>query len=241
MDFFAFANAQKQEFTWNFTDKYFSLNARAKLKNRNFTILCNNCVASGIYHKFGLKYTTPTIGLFFFSEDYIKFLENPRWYLNQPFKFSNSSVLHPSANELMAKTHVYPVATVGDIEVHFLHYTTAQEAMDKWMRRVKRINWDDLFIIYSDGAGVAAGAEYDFKEEYFQRFLKLPYKNKVFFSAKPREGCAVLVEEFKGHECVWDSTKSRVYEKYFDVTAWLNGEGICNKKPLMYLRHPLSR
>jgi uncharacterized protein (DUF1919 family) len=231
VDVLAYANARKERFVWNVTDKYFSSLARNKLKNSDFTILCNNCVGGGIYHKFGLKYSTPTIGLFFFSEDYIKFLEQLPRYLKQPPTFSYSSELHPTANELMTKTKVYPVARIDDIEVHFLHYKTAEEALEKWTRRIQRINWDNLYVVYSDGGGAAAGADsYDFKEEYFERFTRLPYKNKVFFSAKERGGCAVFIEDFKGKQCVWDSTISRLYEKYFDVTAWLNGEGICTKK-----------
>ena len=88
MNVTAYADARKQHFVWNVTDKYFSSLARAKLKNRDFTIFCNNCVGAGIYHKYGLKYTTPTVGLFFFSEDYIyiKFLEKIDWYLKQPLE-----------------------------------------------------------------------------------------------------------------------------------------------------------
>jgi uncharacterized protein (DUF1919 family) len=55
---------------------------RRKLINSNFSVICNDCTAGmGIYQKLGLEYTTPTVGLFFYSDDYIKFLENFEQYI----------------------------------------------------------------------------------------------------------------------------------------------------------------
>lgn len=49
---------------------------RRKLKNTEFTIISNNCWGGFIYQKYGLKYQSPTIGLFFMGKDYIKFCSN---------------------------------------------------------------------------------------------------------------------------------------------------------------------
>lgn len=205
-------------FKWRFVDKCFSWQARSKLKNRDFSIICNNCIAGGIYHRFGLPYSSPTVGLFFYLSDYINFLENFQYYLGQPLKFKDTSV-HPEANELRKKAK-YPVGVLGDdVEIHFLHYKNEDEASEKWTRRKKRINFEKLFFIYSDAG--------DFSEEYLERFKKLPFSNKIFFSAKPREGaCVVFVRDYEntGGYGVGDSTRNRKYEKYVNIVKWLNEE-----------------
>ncbi|MDE6218484.1 MAG: DUF1919 domain-containing protein, partial [Muribaculaceae bacterium] len=48
-------------------------NRRRKLKHNDFTIISNNCWAgTAVYQPFGLKYNTPTVGLFIIDEDYIQ-------------------------------------------------------------------------------------------------------------------------------------------------------------------------
>ena len=53
----------------------------------SFTIISNNCWAGLVYQHFGLPYNTPTAGLFFFAQDYIKFVYNIKEYLAKDFKF----------------------------------------------------------------------------------------------------------------------------------------------------------
>ena len=49
---------------------------RRRLKNKNFTIICDNCWAGKVYQELGLPYQTPFVGMFVFSPDYIKMLKN---------------------------------------------------------------------------------------------------------------------------------------------------------------------
>lgn len=49
---------------------------RFGLKNKKFSIISNNCWGGIVYDIFGLQYLSPTIGLFMFSDDYIRFCEN---------------------------------------------------------------------------------------------------------------------------------------------------------------------
>lgn len=64
---------------------------RKKLRNKDFTIISNNCWAGFIYQKYGLQYKTPTIGLFFIGNDYIKFCKKLKYYVNQDLKFISFS------------------------------------------------------------------------------------------------------------------------------------------------------
>jgi uncharacterized protein (DUF1919 family) len=205
---------------WRFIDTFFSRLERSKLKNKNFSIIGNNCVTGGIYHKFKMEFSSPTIWSSFYPEEYIKFLEKLEWYIKQPLEFT-STTKHPSAQRKMELTkRNYPIGVLGkDVEIHFVHYHTEQEALEKWTRRAKRINLNNLFIIFSD-----EGQE--FKEELLERFEKLPFAHKVFLSSKPRSDykSVVYVKDYAKAPCVCDSTRNRKYEKYFDLVKWLNCE-----------------
>ena len=66
---------------------------RIRLRNKNFTIICDNCWAGKVYQELGLPYQTPFVGMFVFSPDYIKMLKNLKHYLsgNIPLKFVKES------------------------------------------------------------------------------------------------------------------------------------------------------
>jgi uncharacterized protein (DUF1919 family) len=213
-------------FKWHIVDRFFSPFERLKLKNRNFSIIGNNCVTGGMYHKFGLQFSSPTIWSFFFPDEYLKFLENLNWYLKQPLKFTQET-RHPMAQRLRETVYPnYPIGLLGgDVEIHFMHYKSEQEASDKWSRRAKRVNFNNLFVVFSD-------AEEEFKEEFAERFDKLPFKHKIFFSCKPRNNCkcTVFIQDYSDATHVFDSTKNRKYEKYIDLVKWLNGEKYFLKK-----------
>ena len=54
-----------------------------KIKDKEFTIISNNCWGGMIYESYGLQKQTPTVGLFIMPDDYIKFLRNLREYVSQ--------------------------------------------------------------------------------------------------------------------------------------------------------------
>ena len=59
---------------------------RIRLKNKTFSIISNNCWGGVVYDKYGLKYLSPTIGCYFYAEDFLKFCENLKYYLSLPIK-----------------------------------------------------------------------------------------------------------------------------------------------------------
>jgi len=174
-----------------------------------------------MYHKFGLQFSSPTIGVFFFPEEYIKFLENLKWYLKQPLKFTTEST-HISVQKIQtALKRNYPIGILGgDVEVHFLHYINEAEALEQWNRRLLRINYNNLFILFSDTEPE------EFREDLLERYDKLPFENKIFFSSKPRTNYkwVVFVEDYYGEPSVSDLTRNRKYGKYLDLVKWFNGE-----------------
>ena len=139
---------------------------RLRLKNKNATIISSNCNGEYMYYDMKLPFLSPTINLSFDMNDYVKMLENLRWYMEQP--------IEPYEDDRFD----FPCGMLADVEIRFNHYKTFEEAVEKWNERKKRINWDNLYVIAIDGD--------DCTEESLIRFDALPYQHKVIFTHLPR-------------------------------------------------------
>lgn len=137
---------------------------KVRLTNKNFTLLCNNCVGGVILHELGERFNTPTVNLFFSAKDYIRFLEHLDFYLEQNLKEIDSDM-------------DYPVGMLGDIPIYFMHYSTFEEAKRSWNKRVARINKSNLYVMFVQQNGCT--------EELLERFDNLPYKHKIALVPKP--------------------------------------------------------
>lgn len=161
--------------------KYNQWRERKKLRFTDFSIISNNCWAgTAVYQPFGLKYNTPTVGLFIMDEDYIQFIGNLKWYLSQSpiFISPEESKYYDKISAGGTKSVTYPIAKLGeDVELHFLHYHSEDEALTKWQRRVQRVNFDKLLVKMS-----LRDSGYN-KISMLERFCSLPYKNKICFSS----------------------------------------------------------
>lgn len=159
----------------DFIHKVGRWNRRRRVKRLDFSVLSNNCWAGlAIYQRLGLRYTTPTIGLIIHTEDYIRFLENLDYYLACRLEFINRD--ESQYQSRFGKNSDYPIAKLDDIELHFVHYTSQNEAEEKWNRRVKLLNRNRLLVKMS-----LRENDVDFAD-IIRRFKNLPYKNKILFS-----------------------------------------------------------
>lgn len=150
---------------------------RKKIKNCDFTIISNNCWGGLIYQSYGLQYNTPTVGLFFMANDYIKFISNLKEYMKKELIFIKPEDSH-SYEDIKNKSNfgTYPIGCLGDVEIHFLHYKTEQEASEKWNRRKERINFKRILYKFNDQNACT--------KELLEKFSKLPLKNKICFTSK---------------------------------------------------------
>lgn len=187
-----------------------NITSKLKLKNKTFTLFSSNCNGGCICHDLGLQFRSPFVNLYLNAEDYIKFLKNPKNYLDTPLEFVTDA------------KESYPIGILKDITLHFMHYRSPQEAENAWDRRKKRIDWDNLFILWADKDGCT--------EELLLQFDALPYQNKVVFTHKPmphirsavyipgfeKDGevgnCDAFVNRFSGKK----------YFDYFDYVKWFN-------------------
>lgn len=149
---------------------------RKKINSEDFTIISNNCWGGFIYQSYNLKYNTPTVGLFFMADDYIKFLENIKKWIYKPIKFIEySESKYCDYFKGWDKFGKYPIGVFegSDIEIHFLHYTSKESAVSNWNRRVKRINWNKIIYKFNDQNGCT--------QKDINKFDKLNLKNKLCF------------------------------------------------------------
>lgn len=120
---------------------------RIGLKCTDFTIISNNCTGGYVYQYFGIPYKTPTEGLYFTTEDYLKLLERPEYYFKHEVKLVDSQ---RSTLAKMGRDICYPVGLIDDVEIYFMHYPDPEEALSKWYRRASRMNFKKLFFLLTE-------------------------------------------------------------------------------------------
>lgn len=147
---------------------------KKKIKSRDFTVVSNNCWAGKLYQYLDMPYLSPTVGLYFFTDDYLKFIKNLQHYMSLDLKFI--SITESKHKEILIRRnqeHV-PIALLDDVEIIFLHYATKEDAEDKWNRRKRRINWNHIIIKFSRMNGCT--------EEHLREFSELSCPQKFILN-----------------------------------------------------------
>lgn len=202
------------------TNPLFAKRRCERLDRCDFSIISNNCWAGSVYRYFGLPYKSPTEGLYFYASDYVKFAADLSHYLASPLEFIDA---HESSHydTLRMRGEIdKPIGLIDDVEIVFLHYKTRSEAAEKWQRRVARINWDNLFIKFSQMN--------ECTDDDLANFDRLSFPNKICFTAKPTPevGCAVFHSaSVENGEILNDTDR---FTQGFDLYEWLN------RKPAFY-------
>lgn len=191
---------------------------RQRIHNKGFSIVSSNCWGSRIYQEMGLPYNTPFAGLFIAAPCYIKLLGDLTYCLESKIEFTDVS-RYPVLEQDRRTNNCYPVGLLrGDVEIHFQHYHSEKEAREKWSRRLKRMNMNNLFVSFTDR---------DFcTKEHLQTFDTLPFDHKICFTAQPYPEIksSVYLPEYKGHPHVGELySNHHISRKYFDIPDWLNG------------------
>ncbi len=119
------------------------------IRNKNFSVISNNCWAGRLYQYLDMPYLSPTAGLYFFAPDYIKFVSDLRRYLATPLRFINPEE-SKYYEELKKRNQTdKPIGILDDVEIVFLHYKTKEEAKEKWDRRKARVNYEHIILKFS--------------------------------------------------------------------------------------------
>ena len=198
--------------------KMYSKKRNKELNNKNFTIISNNCWGGMVYVSYNLRKNSPTVGLFFMPDDYIRFISNMKFYLNLELRFIDAA--ESKNKDKLRKTlefgH-YPIGVLGDIEIYFMHYKSENEALDKWNRRCKRINFNNIIYKFCDQNGCT--------KKDIDNFLKLPYKNKLFFTVRKwniNSNCIIYFKQIFNKKYINNSNEPFGHDKDIDITNYLN-------------------
>jgi uncharacterized protein (DUF1919 family) len=144
-----------------------------RLKNKNFSIVSNNCWGGGVYQALKLPYRSPFVGLFINAPCYLKLLRDFNFYMSCGLEFTETS----KYGQYNGKK--YPVGILaGEVEIHFLHFKTKEEALEKWERRKMKLpnKTEDIFFKIDDR---------DFcTPELIAEFHSLKYPRKISFTKK---------------------------------------------------------
>ena len=198
--------------------KYYTYQDQKRLHNHQFVIISNNCFGGQVYQWLGKTYNTPFVGLYLNGPCYLKLLQNFDYYLKQDLEFIQESI-YPKT-----KKHWYPIGKLDDIEVHFSHYDSQEEAMEKWTRRKKRMleteEKNRLFPVLVERDNV--------DEQIVKEFHKIPFENKLSFSCQDYQLSAKenIVLHQKCKERLNSTPNGKKVFKlaflYIDIVHWLN-------------------
>ena len=194
-------------------NKFGSKKRNKKLKNKNFTIISNNCFAGVTYEYLNLPYLSPTIGLYFFAPEYIKFIKNIKYYCSlelesldvKKSKYYDELIKLKQDNKVLGK--------IGDVEIVFLHYKSFNEAKEKWEKRCKRINYQNLIFKFCDQNLCT--------EKELIEFKKFKHNHKICFTSKKYDyDNFIQIKKDKNKKHVIDDVFD--YHKYFNIVEYIN-------------------
>lgn len=191
---------------------------RAKgLEVDRFTIISNNCWGGTIYESYGMRKTSPTVGMFIMPSDFVLFCADLERYLSEPLEFilPEESKWRDalSANKNWGS---YLIGRLGDIELHMLHHHDEETARRKWESRVERVSRDRLVFKLNDQNGAT--------EKDLLAFDALPLEHKLIFAAKdhPNVKCCRRIHCPRGCEFIPASWEPFGSNRSFNVTHYLN-------------------
>lgn len=182
---------------------------RTHLKENNFSIICSSCIGGVIYNRLGKQFLSPTINLFFTQSDFIKFSVNLKYYLSLDLKFIKTD-------------KVYPVAMLDDITIHFNHSKSEFDAANDWNRRKKRINFDNIYLIFYYREGYSIEQIREIEKANYKRVILLSYKDlDLDYSYKIESDSD---EPANDNFLTKDKYGLRTFERKWDFVSWLNGD-----------------
>ena len=192
---------------------------RRQLRVDDFTIISNNCWGGTVYESYGMKKLSPTVGMFIMPEDYLKLAADLPGYLAQPLTFIDPEQSRwRDALRGRKNWGTYPVARLGDIELHMLHYRDPETARRKWESRVARVNPARLIFKFNDQNGATA--------EQIRRFMNLPLVHRLCFVSKPElravPGTVFVRQPARYADGVMASREPLGRSRAIDVTAYIN-------------------
>lgn len=115
---------------------------KRRIKNKEITIISQNCVGGVLYSLIGQQFLSPTINMFIEDNNFVKLVYNLEHYMNIPAEPLTDRYMDP----IDPSIH-YPKIKIDDIELCCLHYRDCSDAINAWERRRKRVNFKRVLVI----------------------------------------------------------------------------------------------
>lgn len=181
-----------------------------RLVKEPVTILSYDCWGGYIYNKLYLQFTSPLINIYWQKDSYMKFIQDPLFYFEQPLEMHTESNLREG---------VYPVGVIGgrgnQIRLEFVHARNFEEAKTLWDRRKERVNPERIFLMLG-----IDGTEPD-KEKYLKIFEKLPFPKICFYAGETSVKDVIYLKRFEWH-CYQGSRMDSIrFTDYARNMTWL--------------------
>lgn len=193
-----------------FFRKHINKKNRSRLTNTTFSLIASNCNGAFICHDLNVKFNSPFVNLWVPPTDFIKYLSNIKYYSTCELKFIEEPGI------------TYPIGLLDDVKIYFQHYSSEEAAKEKWTERLKRMDYDNLFILFTDRDGCTYQNLLDFDH--------LDFENKIIFCHKeyPEINSAFYIKGFENEESVGmcfeykNKFTGKKYYDSFDYVSWFN-------------------
>ncbi len=194
------------------------------IQNREFSVIASNCTGTLPYRFLKIPYATPTANLLFYAPCYLKFVKNLEYYLNQPLRFTAQSRYPRGEQTRQEFEHFFPIGVLDDIEVHFMHYHSESDALEKWERRKQRINFDNMIFAFTDKDLCTP--------ELIQEFDAIEHPNKYVLTANPMPEIrsAIHVPYFTGQSEIGDCYTHYNHLSHIDFRKLID-KPVTNEQP----------
>lgn len=136
-----------------FKNPCFNWERYKKIINERPSIIAEACYGGYIYNQLGMRFYSPFINTRIFEYDYIKILRDLDFYLQQDIysirDIQNSKEMGAEIGkkEISWGKMGYPIAGLGDVQLHAIHANSIAEYMVQWERRRERINKKNVWVM----------------------------------------------------------------------------------------------
>jgi len=207
--------------------RYLTIKKRSrKLKTKAFpSIIANNCCGGVIYHDLNQRFTSPTINLYFNHEDFLNYVLNLRDYCNAEL------VEDLNAQEKFP-VGILKKAGFPEVKIFFMHYPNFAAAKEKWIERTKRIDVDNVLVIFDSLNFEINKNQVELFNEI--KFRKVIFIKKDFINVENSFVFDKFVPDYEKGETLLNYLEDNKfyqwrYLDYFDYVEFINTGKIRNK------------
>lgn len=147
------------------------------LKNRDVTIISNNCIAGVIYHDCGMRFLSPTINLWLSAEDFFTYAAHIRHYCPQ-YGANLTEIKEGGVAYPVGRLTPLPTTNLPALTIYFQHYSSFSSAKEKWEERSRRINLENICMIFESSQDIPADSP------IYELLQNAPYTHKVLVTSK---------------------------------------------------------